>query len=275
MALVVRSVYNGFQALFQEHSDPRTADFPFMGDFGLAKILAIMIIYLFTVKKWGPKLMEKRTPFELKTTMNIFNVVQVLLNVYIAIFGGYYSYWQSDFSWSCQPIDHTVVTPERLNLVFVSYVYFLSKILDLADTIFFVLRKKNNQITFLHTYHHAGMILGTYIFSRFMSGSHSTLLGVLNAFVHVIMYTYYFLTSFNSDLKNSIWWKKHITQLQLFQFLILILHFAHPLIRRPDCSHPRILLCIAMMQNIFMFCLFFDFYLKAYRRKKIKRESTD
>lgn len=46
-------------------------------------------------------------------------------------------------------------------------------------------------------------------------GSHATLLGILNAFVHVVMYGYYFLTSFKPELKQSIWWKKHITQLQL------------------------------------------------------------
>lgn len=45
-------------------------------------------------------------------------------------------------------------------------------------------------------------------------GSHGTLLGVVNAFVHVIMYSYYFLTSYRPDM-NSLWWKKHITQIQL------------------------------------------------------------
>lgn len=46
-------------------------------------------------------------------------------------------------------------------------------------------------------------------------GSHGTLLGTINAFVHVIMYGYYFLTSYRPELKNSLWWKKHITQIQL------------------------------------------------------------
>ncbi|XP_055695698.1 elongation of very long chain fatty acids protein AAEL008004-like isoform X2 [Lutzomyia longipalpis] len=273
MALVIRSVYNGFNALFTEHSDPRAAHYPFMGDYGLAKIILIITSYVYIVKRLGPKLMENREPFQLKNTMNVFNVIQIVLNIYIAVFGTYYSYWQPDFSWKCQPIDHTVVTPERLQLIFVSYVYFLTKILDLMDTVFFVLRKKYNQITFLHTYHHGGMVLGTFIFAKFMAGSHSTLLGVLNAYIHIIMYTYYFLTAFNSNLKNSIWWKKYITQMQMVQFLILIIHFAHPLLRKSDCSHPRILLFIAMMQNIFMFLLFFDFYMKAYRRKKIKNNA--
>lgn len=47
------------------------------------------------------------------------------------------------------------------------------------------------------------------------SGSHGTLLGIINAFVHVIMYSYYFLTSYRPELRNSLWWKKHITQIQL------------------------------------------------------------
>lgn len=49
-------------------------------------------------------------------------------------------------------------------------------------------------------------------------GSHSVLLGIVNSFVHVFMYGYYFLTSFKPELKESIWWKKHITQIQIVRF---------------------------------------------------------
>jgi hypothetical protein len=45
--------------------------------------------------------------------------------------------------------------------LFVGYLYIVSKLLDLTDTIFFVLRKKYNQVTKLHLYHHSVMpILG-------------------------------------------------------------------------------------------------------------------
>lgn len=40
-------------------------------------------------------------------------------------------------------------------------------------------------------------------------------MGIINSFVHVIMYSYYFLTSYRPELKKSLWWKKHITQIQL------------------------------------------------------------
>lgn len=96
-----------------------------------------------------------------------------------------------------------------------TYAYFLLKIFDLLDTVFFVLRKKNSHLSFLHCYHHFFMVLGSYIAMRWLPGGPPILLGCINTFVHVIVYFYYLLTAFNPELKNSIWWKKHITQIQL------------------------------------------------------------
>lgn len=36
--------------------------------------------------------------------------------------------------------------------------YYFSKLIEFMDTIFFVLRKNNHQISFLHIYHHASML---------------------------------------------------------------------------------------------------------------------
>jgi len=57
------------------------------------------------------------------------------------------------------------------------WVYFLLKIFDLVDTIFFVLRKKQNQVTFLHVYHHAGIVLGSWIAVKYLPSGHVTFLG--------------------------------------------------------------------------------------------------
>jgi elongation of very long chain fatty acids protein 7 len=77
------------------------------------------------------------------------------------------------------------------------------------------MKKKNSQLTFLHCYHHGFMVLGCYIAVRWLPGGHGLLLGLINLFVHGIMYFYYFLTSFKPELKQSLWWKKHITQFQM------------------------------------------------------------
>lgn len=133
--------------------------------------------------------------------------------------------------------------------------------------VFFVLRKKYNQITFLHVYHHGGMVLAGYIVSKFMAGSHGTLLGIINSYVHVVMYTYYFLTSYKPELKKSLWWKKHITHIQLAQFAILVVHFFNPLVFF-ECAYPKVLSFVGLTQNVFMLILFSDFYYKAYIRKR-------
>lgn len=101
------------------------------------------------------------------------------------------------------------------------------------------------------------------------------------------MYSYYFLTSFKPELKYSIWWKKHITQIQLvrekkmyylkltviillqIQFAILVIHFLNPILFF-ECDYPKGLAFIGLTQNLFMFILFSDFYYKAYVKRKIK-----
>ena len=39
----------------------------------------------------------------------------------------------------------------------IAWLYYINKYIELLDTIFFVMRKKWNQVTFLHVYHHAIM----------------------------------------------------------------------------------------------------------------------
>ena len=53
-----------------------------------------------------------------------------------------------------------------------------------------------------------------------MTGGHGTMLVTLNSIVHVIMYGYYLLTTWDDSYKQSIWWKKHVTQVQIVSLLI-------------------------------------------------------
>lgn len=50
------------------------------------------------------------------------------------------------------------------------YVYYLSKLSEFVDTIFFVLRKKKSQITWLHLYHHSLTPLEAWILVKFIAG---------------------------------------------------------------------------------------------------------
>lgn len=48
--------------------------------------------------------------------------------------------------------------------------YFMAKIIELLDTVFFVLRKKNRQISTLHVYHHFMMPICSWIGTKFLPG---------------------------------------------------------------------------------------------------------
>lgn len=96
------------------------------------------------------------------------------LKVFLTIFE------TENFNVTCIPAPWGDFTKSGLKFLHFSHGYYLIKIVDLLDTIFFVLRKKNNQVTFLHIYHHAIMVFGCYLYIKFMSGGgHALLLGKL------------------------------------------------------------------------------------------------
>lgn len=54
------------------------------------------------------------------------------------------------------------------------------------------------------------------VISYFIIFLHVAVLGALiNCFIHVVMYTYYALSSLGPAFQKYLWWKKHITHMQL------------------------------------------------------------
>ena len=51
------------------------------------------------------------------------------------------------------------------------------------------------------------------------AGGHGTLLGLINSFVHIIMYSYYLLAALGPTVQKYLWWKKYITTLQMVRRL--------------------------------------------------------
>ncbi|XP_069697688.1 very long chain fatty acid elongase 7-like isoform X2 [Periplaneta americana] len=228
------------------------------------KVITIVILYLYFVEHLGPRLMKKRPPFNVEPIIKVYNLAQIFICAHI-IYRSHALGWLKTHSWYCQPIDYSN-RPMALQIAGTVHMYVVLKFIDLVDTIFFVLRKKFNQVSFLHVYHHAIMSLGSWFCMKILPGGHAVFLGYLNSWVHVFMYTYYFITSMWPEYKKNIWWKKHITQLQMFQFFLIFVHGLIPFFI--ECEYPRSMAFILSTQAFVVFSLFFNFYVKTYMKAK-------
>ena len=56
---------------------------------------------------------------------------------------------------------------------------------------------------------------------RFTPGGHSTFFGLLNTFVHIVMYFYYMVAAMGPQYQKFIWWKKYLTAFQMVSLLSL------------------------------------------------------
>ncbi|KAK0176762.1 hypothetical protein PV328_000867 [Microctonus aethiopoides] len=214
----------------------------------------------------GPKLMEKRQPFVLRRFMMYYNLFQVILSALIFYRVLKYGWW-NNYSLRCQPVDYSD-HPMAIGMLETCWLYYMSKFTELLDTVVFVLRKKNNQVSFLHVYHHASMPIICWIGLKFVGGGHSTFFGLLNTFVHVIMYGYYFLAGLGPKMQPYLWWKKHLTLLQLIQFVLAIIHAGQLIFI--ECDFPKIFLLIGLPHGFILLYLFSKFYYESYNKKKVK-----
>ncbi|KAH8260935.1 hypothetical protein KR044_000900 [Drosophila immigrans] len=229
-------------------------------------LLIILSVYMLFVLKVGKIFMRNRQPFGLQRVLRVYNLIQVAYN---GIFFGitfYYLVIVGICNFRCMdnfPFGHKHKNLER----YVHFAYFINKILDLLDTVFFVLRKKYRQISFLHVYHHVMMVLGCYLVMRFYgTGGHFNVLGLVNSFVHTVMYFYYFLSALYPGIAASVWWKKYITITQLAQFVGLFCYACYVFLFAEGCGFPQSLLLVQIVQAMVMMYMFGNFYVKTYMR---------
>ncbi|KAH8260940.1 hypothetical protein KR044_000897, partial [Drosophila immigrans] len=246
--------------------DPATKNLPLAGSHW--PLTTIIAMYLIFVLKLGRKFMEHRKPYNLKKVLAFYNIFQVIYNSILFFIGIYYMFISPRYDRSCMinlPYDHPEKNIERA----ITYSFFINKILDLLDTIFFVLRKSYKQITVLHVYHH---VLMTYPFYWYIQiygfGGQYATMGFLNTGVHAVMYFYYFISAMYPELKGSIWWKKYITKLQILQFILLLLQPIHVLIFNPGCKIPYFLHLMQILVSASMITMFSKFYYRAYLKPR-------
>ncbi|KAG9335232.1 hypothetical protein JZ751_005478 [Albula glossodonta] len=205
-------------------ADKRVEKWPLMeSPFPTLGISCLYLLFLWL----GPKYMQNREPFQLRKTLIIYNFSMVILNFYIfkELFLGSRA---AGYSYRCQPIAAAL------------WWYYISKGVEYLDTVFFILRKKLNQVSFLHVYHHCTMFILWWIGIKW--------------------------------IQKYLWWKKYLTIIQMIQFHVTIGHAGHSLYI--DCDFPQWMHWALIGYAVTFIILFANFYYQTYRRHPRREGAT-
>jgi hypothetical protein len=213
----------------------------------LFTIIAAYVVVIFG----GQRLMKDRAPFGLRLPLALWSAA---LSVFSGI-AAWKIYWsfQTPLVWTDELCSYD--TEQRSEWF---YLFVLSKVPELLDTVFIVARKK--PLIFLHWYHHIATLAYCWI-----SWGHQIPYGsgfaFMNTIVHTFMYAYYAASACGARFPKPI--RVSITALQIFQ---MVAGVAINVTVLRVCSHPdyRTNLFVALGMYASYFFLFAQFFLKAY-----------
>lgn len=173
---------------------------------------------------FGKKIMANRAPLNPKNAMLIYNIYQSGINGFMAAWLVYWAYQNFAVSKDSPTLysltswiwgnyeDHSA---KGFNIAFGMWMHYNNKYLELFDTFFMVVKKKDEQISFLHVYHHILLVWSWFACISFCIGGDAYYGASFNSLVHFFMYGYYALALFQISCP----WKKHLTMFQMIQFV--------------------------------------------------------
>jgi hypothetical protein len=147
-------------------------------------MLGMLAGYLLMIVGLRSYMKTRKEAFSLKLAMQVYNFVQIILNVYMI--------------WGLCVLPFLSETPNLFGinakyterLEYFVFIHYVSKYLDYLDTVFIILRgKERQQLSFLHVYHHAsiGMIWGALLYIGHGNGTAVRSREMLYRFHHIFL----------------------------------------------------------------------------------------
>ncbi|XP_011155798.2 elongation of very long chain fatty acids protein 1 [Solenopsis invicta] len=230
-------------------------------------IIFISLVYLFVVYFAGPRFMKNRQPYSCKAFMQGYNLFQIIGN-FLLVFNFVTKGKPFAVVWMyCVPFDELCGsnTEELLQIIWWGL---LMKLIDLIETIVFVLRKKDHQVSFLHTYHHVVTVYYVWLSLRY-SYSFIMLMLTLNCSVHVIMYSYFYLSTFQNIQPRLLPYKKWLTFMQMVHIAFLMAVCLQGIYPTCDNEIMKFLSIISIVHGTANLLLFANFYYNSYKKSKV------
>ncbi len=142
------------------------------------------------------------------------------------------------------------------------WIYWISKYYELLDTVFMLLRHRLRQMSFLHVFHHASMAFLSDYGYNYAPWPPIAFGLAINAGIHIIMYSYYSLTAYFP--LESFSWKKHVTQMQLVQFVTGVIICTYGFLYEGYCFY-------SIVYPVVLLILFSNYYYNAFFNRSSKK----
>lgn len=210
----------------------------------------------------GQALMSNRPAFKLRRLLTLWNTSLALFSIIgtfrtlpellhvLGRFGFYHSV--------CHPSFIEAVKPSG----FWTWMFTLSKVPELGDTVFIVLRKQN--LIFLHYYHHITVLLFTWFtYSEYTAPARWFV--DMNYLVHSLMYSYYALRSLGFRIPKQM--AMAITTSQIIQMIIgaYVTWYAYYRKSQGDaCNITQATATYGLIMYLSYFVLFAQFFYSSY-----------
>mmetsp|Transcript_6031 Transcript_6031/g.8433 ORF Transcript_6031/g.8433 Transcript_6031/m.8433 type:complete len:282 (-) Transcript_6031:175-1020(-) len=224
------------------------------------RVTFIVGIFYLSFCYFGPKFMKDKKPFDLLPLLSAWNLFLSIFSAYGAIRTVphmLYRIYTLPFEQTvCESI-HSAFGTGACGLAVQLFVF--SKIPELIDTVFIVLRKK--PLVFLHWYHHITVLL--YCWNAYVTESAAGLYFVsMNYTVHAVMYFYFYLQAVKLMPKWFPSWI--ITVMQISQMIVgtfivgacMYYHFYGGSLYRPGKCHNEVSNLVAggvsLMSNLLL-----------------------
>lgn len=229
---------------------------------------AVYVVVIFL----GQEYMKNRPKFDLRIPLTIWSASLAIFSWFgsIRLWADYVYFIQRyGFKASmCDPVFYKGVVG------FWSWLFVLSKLPELGDTLFIILRKQ--KLIFLHWYHHCTVLLyAWYTYACYSAQARYFVL--MNFTVHALMYTYYALKA-SKIVRIPSWVNMCITSLQIMQMLCgcVVNGYAYLFRKRGEwCSTTDSNLKVSFLMYFSYLVLFTHFFYIAYLDKKKATATKD
>ncbi|MCP9265663.1 Elongation of very long chain fatty acids protein [Dirofilaria immitis] len=212
--------------------------------------------YVFVIFGIKYVIMRNREPFDLTLPLNIWNAILALFSIMgtIMLFPEFIGTIQNN---GLQASYCKVYGFTKGSNGFWGWLFIVSKLFELADTVFLVLRKK--PLMFLHWYHHILTLI--YAFYSYPHTPGFNRWGIfMNFLVHAFMYSYVHNVASNPSIRTQCFdtrtpWNTDLCKEGMFLTFVSL---------QVDCDFDDNIFKLALFMDVSYLILFINFFCKAY-----------